>query len=112
MESIEVIPMIRREMYRKHHTYASIARSLNIKPPSILLMFRRPSLQVSKLIQLSKTLEYNFFREIADKLPYAEPANSGAKAIEKERDELTNRVKALEMEVAILRQTIRDMSSH
>lgn len=112
MENIEVIPMIRREMNRKHYTFASIARSLDIKSPSVLLMFRQSSIQVSKLIQLSKTFEYNFFREIADKLPYAEPANLGMKAMEKERDELTNRVKALEMEVAILRQTIRDMAGH
>jgi hypothetical protein len=96
-------------MNRKHHTFASLARSLNLKSTTVLLMFRRPTIQVSKLIKLSKIFEYNFFREIADQLPYAEPANPGAAVMAKERDELTNRIKELEMEVAVLRQTIREV---
>lgn len=108
MESIEILPMIRREMKRNHYTGAELARKLNVQPTAILGMMRRPTLQVQKLLALSEVFNYNFFREIADTLPYAEPDYIDEEAI---KAPLQERIKALEMEVSILRQTLKDLVS-
>jgi len=111
MEPIEVIPMIRREIKRNHFSLVKVAQKLNVEPSSVKGMLSRPTLQVQRLADLSEVCNYNFFREIAEMLPYAEPLNAGKLTADKEKEELKEHIKALEMEVAILRQTIKDLVS-
>jgi len=103
MEQLAIIAMVRREMDRKNISGAELARALKVNPSSVMGMFCLSTLQVQRLAEISEFLRYNFFREIAQKLPFAEPEYTEATVLQ-------NRVKELEFEVSILRQTIRDLA--
>jgi transposase-like protein len=109
MKKIDIVQLITREMKQHRATIADVARSLNIAYPSAHQMLHRKTLQVHRLIELSEALQYNFFREIAALLPYKNPELPDTKALQ-EKSELEEQVKKLELEVSILRQTIRDMA--
>ena len=101
--------MIRREMKRKRVSASELARGLNINHSSVAGMLNRPTLQVQRLAEISELLNYNFFREIANKLPCTEPDYT----LDTDRTEvngLKSRVRDLELEVSILRQTIKDLA--
>jgi hypothetical protein len=104
MEQLEIMQMVRREMNRKNISGAAIARAIKVNPTSVTGMLQRPTIQVQKLVELSEFFNYNFFREIAQKLPFTDPENT-------EVTGLQNRIKELELEVSILRQTIKDLAS-
>lgn len=110
MEHLDVISMIKREMERKHVNSARLTRVLKINHSSVSGMLHRPTIQVRRLAELSEFFNYNFFREIAEKLPYPEPIHSN-EADKAELAGLKNRIHDLELEVSILRQTIKDMMS-
>jgi hypothetical protein len=106
MERIAIIPGIKRIMKERRISVAELARGLKMHPASAAGMLKRPTLQVQKLAELSFFFQYNFFREIAESLPFSEldfSANS------REAVDLQNRVKELELEVKVLRQTIKDL---
>lgn len=110
MEQLPLLPMIKREMERKHLNASDLSRGLHRPYQSVVGMLKRPTLQVQRLAELSEFLNYNFFREIAVKLPYAEPDYSIPKDLT-EVASLQNRIKELELEVNILRQTLKDLVS-
>jgi len=107
MEQLPILSMIKREMERKHINASDLSRGLKMNHSSVVGMLKRPTLQVQRLAELSELLNYNFFREIAVKLPYSEPDVVDAT----EATTLQNRVKELELEVSILRQTLKDLVS-
>lgn len=102
--------MIKREMERGHITVAALASALQITHSSASTLVQRPTIQVSRLAELSEFFRYNFFREIAQKLPYSEPDDTNS-ADKVEIIGLQSRVRDLELEVKILRETIRDLVS-
>ncbi len=110
MEQLAILPMIKREMERKHINATDLSRGMKINHSSAVGMLKRPTLQVQRLAELSEFLQYNFFREIAAKLPYTEPDYSVAED-RAEVENLQARIKELEMEVNILRQTLKDLVS-
>ena len=110
MEQLPVLSMVKREMARKHINATDLSRGLKMNHSSAAGMLNRETLQVQRLAELSEFLQYNFFREIAAKLPYTEPDYSVAE----DRTEVENlqaRIKELELEVSILRQTLKDLVS-
>lgn len=107
MEQLAILPMIKREMARKRINATDLSRGLKMNHSSVVGMLKRPTLQVQRLAELSEFLDYNFFREIADKLPYSEPDLVDTS----EEIALQSRVKELELEVGILRQTLKDLVS-
>ncbi len=110
MEQLPILSMIKREMARKRINASNLSRGLNMNHSSVAGMLKRPTLQVQRLAELSEFLNYNFFREIAAKLPYPEPDYSVAED-RTEVESLQTRIKELEMEVNILRQTLKDLVS-
>jgi len=110
MEQLPILSMIKREMARKHINATDLSRGLKMNHSSVVGMLKRPTLQVQRLAELSEFLNYNFFREIAAKLPYPEPDYLIAKE-RTEAEALQIRVKELELEVSILRQTLKDLVS-
>lgn len=110
MEKINVVSIVERELKNRHITYSGLARKLNTSPSTIQGMFSRTSLQVKRLFDLSAACNYNFFREIAELLPYAEPATKNIKSVSDITGALNERIKELETEVKILRQTIKDIA--
>ena len=109
MEPLSPITMIAREMKRKHINVTDLGRGLRIKHSSVVGMMQRSTLQVQRLAEVSEFLNYNFFREIANKLPYTEPDYT-VEIYRTEVNGLQSRIKDLELEVSILRQTIKDMA--
>lgn len=110
MEQMATLQMIKREMKHKHINASDLSRGLKMNYSSVAGMLSRPTLQVQRLAEISEFLNYNFFREIASKLPGTEPDYS----LDTDRIEingLKNRIKDLELEVSILRQTIKDLVS-
>lgn len=104
-EPIVVMAMIKREMKNKKIRPADLARGLRISPSSVQGMLKRPKLQVHRLLELCEVFQYNFFTEIALQLPYEEPkAEENTILLEKEK-----RISELEMEVSILRKTLKEL---
>lgn len=108
METLSVLSMVRREVKRKKVSVAELSRALKINQSSASGMLKSPTFQVQRLAELSELLNYNFFRELAAKLPYTEPVFA-KESKQSEVEDLQNRVKELEMEVGILRQTLKDL---
>ena len=106
MEKIEVLGIVKRELKNKHVSPAELARMLNTNASSVHGMLNRSTMQIQKLIQLSDLLKYNFFREIAEKLPYKEPS---AEKKSSEEKALKERIKELEIEATTLRRTLKDL---
>jgi len=109
METLSPITMISREMKRKRINVSELARGLRINHSTTAGMLQRSTLQVQRLADISELLNYNFFREIANKLPYTEPDYT-SETTRNEVNGLQNRIKDLEFEVSILRQTIKDLA--
>ncbi len=108
MDTLPVLPMVKRELQRKRITTGELSRGLKINPSSVTGMLKSPTFQVQRLAELSEFLSFNFFRELAAKFPYTEPVFA-EQSKQSEVAELQNRIKELEMEVGILRQTLRDL---
>jgi hypothetical protein len=111
METLPVLSMVRRELQRQKVSIAELSRALKINHSSASGVLKSPTFQVQRLAELSELLNYNFFRELAAKLPYAEPVFVHD-SDQSEVAQLQSRVKELEMEVGILRQTLKDLVSN
>jgi len=111
METLPVLSIVRRELQRKKVSVSELSRALKINSSSVSGMLKSQTFQVQRLADLSEYLNYNFFRELAAKLPYAEPVYA-TESKQSEVAELQARVKELEMEVGILRQTLKDLVSN
>lgn len=110
MEQLPILSMVKREMTRKRINASDLSRGLKMPYQSVVGMLKRETLQVQRLAELSDFLQYNFFREIAAKLPYKEPGNLIAEDTA-EVENLQIRIKELEMEVSIMRQMLKDLVS-
>ena len=110
MADLPVLAMVKRELQRKRVTVSELSRALKINTSSVSGMLKSPTFQVQRLAELSAILQYNFFREIAAQLPYTEPVYVN-ESKQSEVEELKSRIKELEMENNILRQTLKDLVS-
>ena len=115
MSTIDVRPMIIREMNKQLIRNVDIARKLQNNPASIQGMLNRPTMQVNKLVALSDIFQYNFFREIAAKISYPEPNYSvkpdttEIEALQTKFKDLEIHAKDLEIQVKTLMQVIKDL---
>ena len=107
MNKIDINKMIKREMRNNFLNATDLSRKLGVDSTTVLSMLKRPTLQVERLIDLSRVLNYNFFQEIAEQLPYKQPLIDNKEQEVHER--LNDRIKELEMEVKILRNTLKDL---
>lgn len=72
----------------------------------------RPTLQVKRLIELSEVLQYNFFRRIAEMLPYENPIiKQDSSFVDQEIATLKEKLKVLEIENTILKETLKTLAS-
>jgi IS30 family transposase len=110
MEKIDVYRMVTREINRRHYTPADIARGLQLNPSTISGMMKRTNMDVDRLVKFSEMCKFNFFREIAEQLPYEEPAPNKIESTAGIIAGLNERIKELELEVKILRQTVKDIA--
>lgn len=109
MDKINAVSIINRELKNRHISHSDVARKLSTSPSTIQGMLSRPTLQVNRLIELSMVCNYNFFREIAEMLPYEDPTPRKTESAAQIISGLNEQIKELEMEVKILRQTLKDI---
>jgi hypothetical protein len=108
---MEPIDMIKRELQNKHITNTALAKMLKMGPTSVFGMLQRKTLQVNKLLEISEALQYNFFKEIAHDLPYQEPDYDQKVDADAVKAPLLTQIRDLQMEVSILRQTLKDITT-
>ena len=109
MNKIDVVSMVNRELENRHINHSDVARKLGVNRSSIQGMLTRPTFQVQRLVDLSEVCNYNFFREVADMLPYEEPVATRIQSVADTVNGMNEHIKELEMEVKILRQTLKDI---
>ncbi len=110
MDKINIVSMVNRELENRRLNYSDVARKLNTSPSTIQGMLNRTTLQVKRLLDMSAVCNYNFFREVAELLPYNEPVATNIESVANITNAQNERIKELEMEVRILRQTIKDIA--
>lgn len=110
MEQLPVLSMIKREMEHKHLNATDLSRGLNMPYQSVVGMLKRKTLQVQRLAEISEFLQYNFFRELAQKFSYPEPSYPNVNE-QAEISGLKAQVQEMELELKILRQTLKDLVS-
>jgi len=112
--------MVLREMENRHVRPSDLAHKLSRSNSAMGNMLKKESVQVQRLVELSELFQYNFFTEIAAELSLATPdyiklcEKAGNPIVVESKDsaevvELRERVKALEIEVTVLRQTLKDV---
>ena len=73
MTVTDIFSRVDQVMNEKMIKKADFARLLNLHSTSVNGMYNRKSISLARLVQASKKLNYNFFREIADNLNISEP---------------------------------------
>lgn len=112
MQKISVMQLVLREVQKRGKNGADVARELNLPYATVMGMLKRPTLQVQRLIELSESFKYNFFREIAELLPYQEPLPKlDNSKYEEEIATLKEKLKIAEIENTILKDTLKTMAS-
>lgn len=99
---LHIISRINRLMESRHISKAALARMIGVNATGVTIMLKGSTLQVQRLAEISESLKYNFFREIASELPFSEPEDVVITGLQ-------NKVRDLELEVNILRQTLREL---
>lgn len=102
MDQLELKKMINRQLKKNGMTVRELARELKMTYSGVHQLLSREQLQVQRLADLSEAMNYNFFRELAETLPYAEPNYTDTS----EKDRLNERVKELELELKVLKEAI------
>ena len=69
----DTIEMIKREMKQRRLPIIELAKRIGLHSTTVHGMLGRKTIQVQKLVDLCDAFKYNFFREIAEQLPYEQP---------------------------------------
>ena len=67
--NIDTGKLIERVQLQQNRTYREIEKAINRQPTSMYQYIRNSSIQTGILIDLCYAMKYNFFQEIANKLP-------------------------------------------
>jgi len=97
--------MVVREAEKRKLTTRDLVKQLGLSYSAARTLFQRPTLQVQRLADLSELFQYNFFRELAQQLPYPEPVYADSRTEEIEK--LQKRVFELEVENRTLKEAFR-----
>lgn len=99
-----VIKIIKREQRKRYMTNTDLARKLNLHQTTVQGMFKSKSLKIQKLFDLCHVFEYNFFREIAEQIPFKNPTfDDEQKVIEQE---LREEIKSLKLKTEVMEGVI------
>ncbi|WP_163717356.1 hypothetical protein [Mangrovibacterium lignilyticum] len=106
MEHLPVIQMVKREAEKRRMTTRDLAKPLGLSYSAARTLFDRSTMQVQRLAELSDLFQYNFFRELAQALPYPEPEckTSGGTEVKDEIEKLKARIFELEIENRTLKE--------
>ena len=85
---------------------SSFARDMGVKDDTILKYFKKPTMQIQTLFDISQVLKYNFFWAIAKALP-PEYSPKQENTLQARVDELEKENERLRTEVATLERVIK-----
>lgn len=104
-KDLHIGKLLRKHVDEKKYNQAALARREGWTAREVAYYFKKPSLQVSTLIRLSRGLKYNFLRQIADTLPAEFPPHA-ANPLEEENAALKKEIEMLKHEVEILNKVL------
>lgn len=111
MQKIDVMQMVVHEIAKQNKTASDISRNMHKPYATVIGSLSRSTLQVERLVEFSEALKYNFFRQIADMLPYENPVVKTHNSLyEEEILGLKEKLKVLEIENTILKDTIKTLA--
>jgi transcriptional regulator with XRE-family HTH domain len=113
---INIVEIVKREIEKKHLSVTKLAKKLNLNQSTIYDMYKRKTLKVSRLEELSNALEYNFFRELAQKFPYKKPVyntsyEQNEKKLIEEIEKLKEDNKILKTKIDVFETVIEKLGS-
>ena len=109
MEALDLNKAILRLFNQDGWTINKLARATEMTYSGAWQLLRRNDMGVQRLAGVSEAFQYNFFRELAEQLPYSAPDYSPKETVVADNSEnlaLKGRVKELEMELKVLREAI------
>jgi hypothetical protein len=98
--------LVHRQMEQQNVSINALARTINRRAATVSKLLRTPNLRVGLLLEVSRALNYNFFRHIANLLPPDMPP-----AAPPDSAPLEQKIAALEQEIAVLNGVIAWMKS-
>ena len=112
---IDTIKMIKREMKLRHLSITELSRKIGLHQSTVHGMLRRNTIQVQKLAVISEALQYNFFKEIAEQLPYEKPLFDEAfkqkeMALSAEINRLEEENKELKIKIGVFKEVITSLN--
>lgn len=96
---------VNRQVQQSGKSIQKLAREMDMSYSGVWQMLGREQLTLERLAQLSRVLQYNFFRELAQDFEYPNPDYSNT-AERNENAVLQKRVQELELEVRVLKEAI------
>ena len=99
-----LIEAIKKRMRNLHKSKRELALDLHINPTAMTPMFRRNSMQVSKLWNICTVLKHNFFYDLAHKFDSNNPQTNETviNQMQTQINELTKEVERLKIENEVL----------
>ncbi|MEP7169858.1 MAG: hypothetical protein ABI855_10860 [Bacteroidota bacterium] len=105
IEAPHVGEMLRKYVKEKRIFQSAWAREQQIKPKTVISYFKRSTMQTETLFTICQVLNYNFIRQVADRLPANMPPYA-ANPLEQENAALKKEIEMLKHEVEILNRVV------
>lgn len=105
MEQLDWTKVINRQLKASGWSIQKMAHETKLTYSGVWQLLKRNDIQIQRLAELSEAFQYNFFRDLAEQLPYNEPDYTTAKE-NTEKEVLQARVQELEMELKVLKEAI------
>lgn len=102
-DSLHIGNMIAWIIQEKHLKKADIANQLNVAPTTLNQYFKQSSIQVGILWRLSQAMEYNFFKDLGERLPINFETQNET-ALQKILSEKDEEIKILKIELNLLKK--------
>lgn len=105
--------MIKRELQNRHMPLRSLSRRLEMNPSTLHAMFKKKSIKVSRLVEISIAMDYNFFSEIAAGLSVKDPVieKKLQMKLQMKDDEYTTQLDKLNKEIQELKEVNKTLQT-
>src|SRR4051794_14325772 len=94
LKSPHIGEMLKNYIKKNRFFQSSWARDMGVLETTILSYYKKPTMQIQTLFDISQVLHYNFFRAIAEALP-ADMAPKQANPLQEKLDEALKEIEKL-----------------
>jgi hypothetical protein len=96
--------LIKKYVKEKRIVQAAWARNMSVDDRTVVRYFKRATMDTKRLLIISQTLKYNFFRHIADLLPPDYPPGG---SMQSQIDALKKENEDLKKEITVLKDVLK-----